>query len=112
MDLLQVIVLAVIQGITEFLPVSSHAHLIVAPMLLGWKDPGLTFDIALHAGTLAAVVIFFFRDWLQVIAQGVQQRCRRIGVDVPRRAVDVEGDHRLSVSGAKGARLIGARRPS
>jgi undecaprenyl-diphosphatase len=70
MDLLQVIVLAVIQGITEFLPISSHAHLIVAPMWLGWKDPGLTFDIALHAGTLAAVLIFFFRDWLQVIAQG------------------------------------------
>src|SRR2546429_2256995 len=70
MDLIQVIVLAVIQGITEFLPVSSHAHLIVAPMLFGWKDPGLTFDIALHAGTLVAVGVFFFRDWLQVIAQG------------------------------------------
>jgi undecaprenyl-diphosphatase len=70
MELYQVIVLAVIQGITEFLPVSSHAHLILAPMLLGWRDPGLTFDIALHAGTLAAVLLFFFRDWLQVIAQG------------------------------------------
>lgn len=71
MDLYQVIVLAVIQGITEFLPVSSHAHLILAPMLFGWKDPGLAFDIALHAGTLAAVLLFFFRDWLQVIAQGL-----------------------------------------
>src|SRR3979490_1756959 len=70
MDLFQVIVLAVIQGITEFLPVSSHAPLIVVPLLFGWKDPGLTFDIALHAGTLAAVLLFFFRDWLQVIAQG------------------------------------------
>ncbi len=70
MELYQVIVLAVIQGITEFLPVSSHAHLILAPLLFGWKDPGLTFDIALHAGTLAAVLLFFFRDWLQVIAQG------------------------------------------
>lgn len=70
MELYQVIVLAVIQGITEFLPVSSHAHLIVAPLLFGWKDPGLTFDIALHAGTLAAVILFFFRDWVQVIAQG------------------------------------------
>jgi len=70
MDLYQVIVLAIIQGITEFLPISSHAHLILAPMLLGWTDPGLTFDIALHAGTLVAVLLFFFRDWLQVIAQG------------------------------------------
>ena len=70
MDLFQVIVLAVIQGATEFLPVSSTAHLALAPWLLGWKDPGLTFDIALHLGTLAAVLLFFFRDWLQVIAQG------------------------------------------
>ena len=70
MELYQVIVLAIIQGITEFLPVSSHAHLILAPMLFGWTDPGLTFDIALHAGTLVAVLLFFFRDWLQVIAQG------------------------------------------
>jgi len=70
MPLLQVIILALVQGITEFLPVSSTAHLALAPWLLGWKDPGLTFDIALHVGTLAAVLLFFFRDWLQVIAQG------------------------------------------
>jgi len=70
MPLLQVIILALVQGITEFLPVSSTAHLALAPWLLGWKDPGLTFDIALHVGTLAAVLAFFFRDWLQVVAQG------------------------------------------
>src|SRR5260370_30456732 len=70
MPLLQVIILAFIQGVTEFLPVSSTAHLALAPWLLGWKDPGLTFDIALHVGTLAAVLAFFFRDWLQVAAQG------------------------------------------
>jgi undecaprenyl-diphosphatase len=70
MPILQVIILALVQGITEFLPISSSAHLALAPWLLGWKDPGLTFDIALHVGTLAAVLIFFFRDWLQVIAHG------------------------------------------
>src|SRR5882672_2776360 len=70
MPLLQVIVLALVQGITEFLPISSTAHLALAPWLLGWRDPGLTFDIALHVGTLLAVLAFFFRDWLQVIAQG------------------------------------------
>ncbi len=70
MPLYQVIVLAIIQGVTEFLPVSSSAHLALAPWLFGWKDQGLTFDIALHLGTLAAVVIYFFRDWLQVLAQG------------------------------------------
>src|SRR5258708_38885382 len=70
MPLFQAMLLALVQGITEFLPVSSTAHLALAPWLLGWKDPGLTFDIALHVGTLAAVLAFFFRDWLQVVAQG------------------------------------------
>src|SRR5436189_4407874 len=70
MPLYQAVVLAIIQGITEFLPISSTAHLALAPWLLGWKDAGLTFDIALHVGTLVAVGLFFFRDWLQVIAQG------------------------------------------
>src|SRR5882672_10778756 len=70
MPLLQVIVLALVQGITEFLPISSTAHLAMAPWLLGWQDQGLTFDIALHVGTLIAVLLYFFRDWVQVIAQG------------------------------------------
>ena len=70
MPLYQVIVLALIQAFTEFLPISSSAHLALAPWLFGWKDPGLTFDIALHAGTLVAVLIYFFRDWIQIIAGG------------------------------------------
>ena len=71
MPLLHVIVLAAVQGITEFLPVSSSAHLALAPWLLGWPDQGLAFDIALHVGTLAAVSIYFFRDLLQVVARGL-----------------------------------------
>jgi undecaprenyl-diphosphatase len=70
MPLIQVIVLGIVQGLTEFLPISSTAHLAVIPWLFGWKDPGLTFDIALHAGTLAAILIYFFRDWLLVLAHG------------------------------------------
>jgi undecaprenyl-diphosphatase len=70
MPLYQVVVLAVIQALTEFLPVSSSAHLELAPWLLGWKDPGLAFDVGLHAGTLLAIVLYFFRDWLQIIAEG------------------------------------------
>src|SRR5438552_17890501 len=66
MPLYQAIVLAIIQGLTEFLPVSSTAHLVLFPWLLGWKDPGLTFDVALHAGTLVAVVIYFWRLWLRM----------------------------------------------
>ncbi|PYT27554.1 MAG: undecaprenyl-diphosphatase UppP [Acidobacteria bacterium] len=70
MPLYQVVVLAIIQGITEFLPISSTAHLALAPWLLGWSDPGLTFDIALHLGTLIAVVGYFFRTWVQLVAHG------------------------------------------
>ncbi len=74
MPLYQVVILAIVQGLTEFLPISSSAHLALAPWLLGWKDQGLTFDIALHFGTLGAIVIYFWRDWLQIIAQafGIQ----------------------------------------
>ena len=71
MPLYQVVVLALIQGITEFLPISSTAHLALAPWLLGWTDPGLTFDIALHVGTLLAILVYFFRTWLQIIAQAI-----------------------------------------
>ncbi len=70
MPILQVVVLAVVQGVTEFLPISSSAHLALAPWLLGWQDQTLVFDIALHLGTLAAVVIYFWRDWVQILAQG------------------------------------------
>ncbi|HYZ87379.1 MAG TPA: undecaprenyl-diphosphatase UppP [Bryobacteraceae bacterium] len=70
MPLYQVILLAFVQGVTEFLPISSSAHLALAPWLLGWKDPGLTFDIALHLGTLIAVIVYFYKDWMQLIAQG------------------------------------------
>jgi len=62
----QSIVLGVLQGLTEFLPISSSAHLILLPWLLGWKPMGLTFDVALHAGTLLAVLVYFRRDLLDL----------------------------------------------
>jgi undecaprenyl-diphosphatase len=71
MSIPQVIILAIVQGLTEFLPISSSAHLALAPWLFGWEDPGLAFDIALHLGTLAAVLLYFFKDWIQVLAQGL-----------------------------------------
>jgi undecaprenyl-diphosphatase len=71
MPLYQVIVLAIVQGLTEFLPISSTAHLYLTSWLLGWQTESLTFDIALHIGTLLAVVIYFFRDWVQIIAHGL-----------------------------------------
>jgi undecaprenyl-diphosphatase len=60
--LVQAIVLGAVQGLTEFLPISSSAHLVLVPWLLGWSDPGLTFDVALHLGTLAAILAYFWRD--------------------------------------------------
>jgi undecaprenyl-diphosphatase len=71
MPLFQVIVLGIVQGLTEFLPISSTAHLALVPWLFGWKDPGLSFDIALHVGTLLAVLAYFLRDWLQILVQGL-----------------------------------------
>ncbi|MGH9487381.1 MAG: undecaprenyl-diphosphate phosphatase [Terriglobales bacterium] len=66
----QAIILGVIQGITEFLPVSSTAHLILVPWFFHWPDPGLTFDVALHAGTLLAIIGFFFMTWIRIIRAG------------------------------------------
>jgi undecaprenyl-diphosphatase len=69
MPIYQAVVLAIVQALTEFIPISSTAHLVLIPWLFGWKDGGLTFDVALHAGTLVAVIIYFFRDWVQIIGQ-------------------------------------------
>ena len=62
LDLLQIVVLALIQGITEFLPVSSSAHLILPAALTDWPDQGLAFDVAVHFGTVVAVAVYFRRD--------------------------------------------------
>lgn len=67
MPIYQAIILGIVQGITEFLPVSSTAHLRILPRLLGWHDYGLSFDAALHTGTLLAVVTYFWRDWIDVM---------------------------------------------
>jgi undecaprenyl-diphosphatase len=62
--------LGLVQGLGEFLPISSSAHLVLVPWLFGWEDPGLTFDIALHFGTLIAVAIYFWKDWLRLFSKG------------------------------------------
>ena len=62
MELFQALCLALIQGLTEFLPISSSAHLILPAQILGWRDQGLSFDVAVHAGTLMAVVLYYRTD--------------------------------------------------
>jgi len=64
---LQATVLGIIQGLSEFLPISSSAHLALAPWLFGWDDPGLAFDVALHFGTLIAVLWYFRMEWIQLV---------------------------------------------
>jgi len=63
MEIIQSVILGFIQGASEFLPISSSGHLIIAPWIFNWKDSGLTFDVALHFGTLLAVVIYFWKEW-------------------------------------------------
>ncbi len=74
MPIHQAVLLAIIQGLTEFLPISSSAHLALAPWLLGWKDQGLAFDIALHFGTLLGVLFYFGRDWWRILLDGFGRR--------------------------------------
>jgi undecaprenyl-diphosphatase len=70
MSIIQALIYGIVQGLGEFLPISSTAHLIIVPKVFGWNDPGLTFDVALHLGTLFAVVMFFWKDWLKLIKDG------------------------------------------
>lgn len=72
MDIIQAIALAFMQGLTEFLPVSSSAHLILLPALAGWEDQGLAFDVAVHVGTLMAVVAYYRKDLAQIIVAWVK----------------------------------------
>ncbi len=74
--------LGVIQGLSEFLPISSSGHLVVFPWLFGFSDPGLVFDVALHAGTLLAVVGYFWRDWLNIFH--IRRDMPEYGTEQPR----------------------------
>jgi len=69
---LQIVILAIVQGITEFLPISSSGHLVLVPYLFAWTDQGLAFDVAVHFGSLAAVCVFFRKDIASLLSGGVQ----------------------------------------
>lgn len=80
MTLLEAIVLAVVQGLTEFLPISSTAHMKIVPVLLGWKDPGSAFSAVIQIGTLVAVLAYFWQDVTRILtAMLVDLRSRKIG---------------------------------
>jgi undecaprenyl-diphosphatase len=77
MSLLQALILGLVQGATEFIPVSSSGHLVLVPWLLGWPSPSLVFDTMVHWGTLVAVVAYFWRDWRAIISAWVRGLVRR-----------------------------------
>jgi undecaprenyl-diphosphatase len=77
LDLFQAIVLGLVQGVAEFIPISSSAHLIIIPWLFGWKDPGLAFDVALHMGTLIAVLVYCWQDWVRLIRGALNSLAQR-----------------------------------
>ena len=88
MTIIQSIVLGIVQGLGEFLPISSSAHIVIVPWLFNWEDPGLSFDVALHLCTLFAVLFYFWKDWIRLIKSFFASLSeRKIGDDVDRRLV-------------------------
>jgi undecaprenyl-diphosphatase len=88
MTVFQALVLGILQGLAEFLPISSSAHLALAPWVFGWPEPGLGVDIALHVGTLVAVLVYFRDEWVRLIAAAIEiVRTQRIQTVEQRRVV-------------------------
>jgi undecaprenyl-diphosphatase len=101
MNLFQAFILGILQGATEFLPVSSSGHLVLVPWLLGWEKPSLAFDAVVHWGTALAVIVYFWRDWLALI-QAVFQAIRQRSIADPKARLTL-----LIVIGTIPAALIG-----
>lgn len=80
MTIFQAIIFGAVQGLCEFLPISSSGHLIILPWLFNWNDPGLSFDVSLHLGTLVAVALFFWHDWIEIISKAFNLSKRRVKI--------------------------------
>ncbi len=88
MTIVHALVLGILQGLAEFLPISSSAHLALAPWLFGWPEPGLAFDVSLHVGTLVAVLIYFRWEWMRLARAAWRiARTRRVADDQERRVL-------------------------
>ncbi|HMI56960.1 MAG TPA: undecaprenyl-diphosphate phosphatase [Gemmatimonadaceae bacterium] len=88
MTVFQALVLGILQGLAEFLPISSSAHLALAPWVFGWPEPGLAVDVALHVGTLVAVLVYFREEWIKLIVAALEiVRTQRIQTPEQKRVV-------------------------
>ena len=88
MTVFQAVILGLVQGLAEFLPISSSAHLVLTPWVFGWSDPGLSFDVALHVGTLVAVLWYFRAEWVKLTKSAIDVlRTRRLDTEEKRRFV-------------------------
>jgi undecaprenyl-diphosphatase len=88
MTAFQALVLGILQGLAEFLPISSSAHLALAPWAFGWPEPGLAVDVALHVGTLVAVLAYFRDEWIRLFAAAIEiVRTRRVQTPEQRRVI-------------------------
>ena len=86
MTVFQAVILGLVQGLAEFLPISSSAHLVLTPWVFGWSDPGLSFDVALHVGTLVAVLWYFRAEWVKLTQSAISLlRTRRADTEEKRR---------------------------
>jgi len=79
-DWWQAVLLAIVQGLTEFLPISSSAHLVIPSLVLGWPDQGLAFDVAVHVGTLSAVLFYYRMDLARMARSWLRSRSSRARV--------------------------------
>lgn len=107
MEIWQAIVLGIVQGLTEFLPISSSGHLIIFPWLLDWESAGLAFDASVHLGTLAAVVVYFRREILRMIAAIPHALSNPIGLLLR----PPQGDHARDADARLGLLIVVATLP-
>ena len=78
MEIIRAIIIGAIQGISEFFPISSSGHLVLIPYIFKWDYNGLAFDVALHFGTVLAVIVFFWKDWLEIILNGFGIKTKKL----------------------------------
>lgn len=84
LEIIQSIIIGAVQGITEFLPISSSGHLVLLPYLLNWEYQGLSFDVALHFGTVIAIIVYFWKDWTLIIRQSLRFGTQVLKLEQPK----------------------------